>query len=451
MPDSTALPPCLSPCSYSYQALIETLGPMEYSAAYNASGLLDAGVAGALTVRADMNGVFISFSASFSFLGLAVSGAATLSTSGGIESAAIYGSGTVGIPELAWLPLMTGDVSLVKQGTFSPAVLSMSVSMSFLGLSLEGSVTFTAFGGIQSLHLQASASVFNENLKAAIIKAASGGSTDSNNIFVRGFTKALEGFVVNTMTLTNDGGVFLIYTFDLVILGTARTLQIKLPTVPTSLSDLAELIAEYGDDIIRAIAPIDISVQLGDADRTAQLCGPSVCICGVERKSCRRKLTESGEDITPVVDTPPLRFDEHTPAVYLSDRRKLLFCGIQFTECCHQLCASSPIDFEVQARLHVAESAASMDFDAKITFGGDSALIGSWDGFSKEYSHSVVVGYGSGTSLCDVVPSVGDFIRNHQLGGGEKCATVLGISGCVDMPSFRISSVIDCDSAALTL
>mmetsp|Transcript_65577 Transcript_65577/g.129885 ORF Transcript_65577/g.129885 Transcript_65577/m.129885 type:complete len:208 (-) Transcript_65577:113-736(-) len=200
------------------------------------------------------------------------------------------------------------------------------------------------------------------------------------------------------------------YTFGIVLRGEVRTLSIDVPRVPTSLSDLAELITTYGDAIHDALAPVDISIQLGNPNRQSQVCLPEICVYIPVR--------------CPLNDPEP--------------------------RCCKTLCGDNNFAVSASARFQVGER-VTVSATLSVDFAGGGNINGIdlsnlLPPISREFSHTITSGdTATGSSLCDVIPAVGEWIRDFTI-GGEICWTVLGIEGCITTPVWHLSSIIKCDS-----
>jgi len=126
-------------------------------------------------------------------------------------------------------------------------------------------------------------------------------------------------------------------------------------------------------------------------------------------------------------------------------------CGMR--GCCVQACVNSPIRIWSRARVVITNTSAYFALTTNITLDSNFLdLPGQWPSWNEEWTARIDVNFQASTrSLCDLIPQVGDFIRNTCVGGGEECGCLpdIDLCLCIDVPLLCVEDVISCEMLAL--
>ena len=127
--------------------------------------------------------------------------------------------------------------------------------------------------------------------------------------------------------------------------------------------------------------------------------------------------------------------------------RELLLhdCYLHFTDCCLQICIPSPLAIQFNARLQINDGQMKITTSLHILLAIGVWLPGNWPEINLRFSATLTLNYGSGVSLCDIVPAFGNFLRTTGLGCGEDCGTFLGITMCLPLPCYTLADFLGCD------
>jgi len=203
--------------------------------------------------------------------------------------------------------------------------------------------------------------------------------------------------------------VFVSYEFDVMFFGKNKTLAFNFPRVPTSTADLVELMTASASAMAARLAPLEYELELGNPYHDTQICLPEFCLCNPYWNS-------------------------------LSDKG--------FSGCCSQLCADTPLSIYYAGKLTITEVSSAIETTLSIQISAPN-VIGTWPSINKQFDSVIEFAYGDPTrDLCTLVPQLGTLLSSENVGGGQKCATVLTHDFCVTMPSFPLSHWVSCDSLA---
>lgn len=270
--------------SFSY--MLERIGDVDESFDYSATvPLIDAGVACRARVVVSAAGISVTMAASFDFMGVAMAGSGTLSTSGGIEECDISGTGTITVGECDACPALSGSVRLLKAAG-GTATLTNSMAFSFLNVDLTGSVTFTPRATVAAFDFEGTLDAsFTYGIKMSLIEAISR-STDADNLFVRMLDQAFGLFSVNSIKIKYTGGAFVNWEIGLVLNDNPKTLKFRLPRFPTTLPDFFVLIGQLGVEVLQSLAPLDATRTL-PGRASDSICAPAMpCHCAPIEIQC---------------------------------------------------------------------------------------------------------------------------------------------------------------------
>ena len=133
--------------------MIGQIGEVSESFAFNAStDWLNAGVSGTAHVKVGASGATLTLAAAMQLAGFSLSGTLGLSSTGGIESGSISGSGSLDASTLcAGCPELSGTMTLD-----SATGLRLAASASVFGLSASGSATFSSDATLSSMSVSVS-------------------------------------------------------------------------------------------------------------------------------------------------------------------------------------------------------------------------------------------------------------------------------------------------------
>jgi len=480
----------------SFSAILEKIGPINKTIDYSVNTpVLDGGFACRATVLINPTlGVRVSMAVAIDFLGISIAGSGTLTSRGGIEEMLVMGVGSISVPACDACPELSGTVRFEKLPSDPLPTLYQQLSFSFLDMQVSGSAKFRADRTVESFAFDGSVNTFELYLLKEKIITGIADTTSADNLFVRILDAAFI-LTAASVKVSYTGGAFVDYEISLQLGDRETMLRFRLVRLPTSLLDLFSLIGQLGVELLQAVAPMDYTLTVGEISSDPICAGFLPCLCG-PRLQCvqdrRRSLSSAVRNVTeaslgdtsgrvhvdsrlswPVLPTVatswPLAKESPTRSATRNtstpgkptrangsrDRRRLLFCGwgkslrLQFTQCCgDKLCANSPVRVQTNFRLQVTTLVATVTASARLILLGPGQGLKTFD---ETLSTTLSVGYGSATSLCDLVPGLRSFNVGSMPGGSvQLCA--LGYCININLPQWNgiaLHQVLPCDRLRL--
>ena len=251
--------------------------------------------------------------------------------------------------------------------------------------------------------------------------------------------------------------------------------------LPTTVLDLFVMVGQLGTTLLEAVAPLDYTLALGNAEGR-QICAPTMpCLCKPRSRCVSKRRLEvlslnatSGHSApsatssfaaASLASSAALSADNNgsvalfkamsDSARAVSDHRRLFTCGwgkrrtFSLTGCCdRRICARSKLGVSGSVRLQVTESTASVELDARVRLQGPGEGLRSID---RTMSARLSVGYGAATSLCDLVPGLKN-LAVGSIGGGSTQVCAWGLCINVNLPKtpdIKLYDVLPCDRLVL--
>lgn len=137
--------------------------------------------------------------------------------------------------------------------------------------------------------------------------------------------------------------------------------------------------------------------------------------------------------------------DDKRPGRELAGRQLFDLSCLKFTGCCLQICIPTPLSVQFNAQLTINNGVMQVSASLRIVLDVSVYIPGNWPSFDHTFSTTLTASYGAGTSMCDIIPAFGDFVRNTGLGGGQECGEFFFVEQCKDLPSYTLADFIGCD------
>ena len=278
----------------SYEYLQAKIGDIDRTIAFAVSfPLLNYHLALSTRVIVNAAGIEVTCAGSFSLLGIRLSGSGKLSTDGGIVELNYEGTGVFDLG-VTWIPALSGTVHLTYLDRV--ASLYMATSCTFLGLQLSGTASFSTSGLIDGFEMQADLvdTTFTDGLKDTLVNIVGrlGGSRVAEQLrTARGF-RFLEVSSIRLRYVGSLNDIF--YQIGFTLDGVAKMLEFvnKDHSPLVTLFDLLPVIGALGREVLAALAPLDISIEILWVG--APICLPAFpCVCGAELYCPSRRRSRS--------------------------------------------------------------------------------------------------------------------------------------------------------------
>jgi hypothetical protein len=307
--------------------IYDLIGPVDYSLEENLN-LAEVGMPTVnlgITVRFRLSDAPLS--ANISFLGefdwtpegdeviqttIKLRGGGTLGNTKAILSGFFEGEGQIVMPWCDAFPVIYGRLTMEKAGILTPFLVTMETSFEFLYIRVEGSASFSEYGGLRSFRFMADATDLCEQFKNAVSRALTGKDiSQTDDLFVAGLAEVLGWFELGKLLIYNPAyTIWVRFQFSATLFGLEIDLDFRFPRFPTTFGDFVEIIAELAKDVLRSLAPVDYTITLiGDPEWKGEICFPRICTCELDCSANferSRSLREIG-DTTGSLDGPSVQ------------------------------------------------------------------------------------------------------------------------------------------------
>ena len=227
------------------------------------------------------SGITVTFAGEFSLMGVRVAGNGELSTVGGLRYMNYVGTGVVGNLGLPFLPELSGTITAKYEN--GVASLSMATSVTLFGYQLSGSASFSTSGFIATFQVEAamvdtSFTLFFQSTIYNVIRYVAGNKAADQ------LRTIIETIVVTSLGLRYGGDSNMYYRLGFTLNGVPKMLEFldRNKGVLIKLFDLLSVVGGIGKQVLTALAPLDITIDLPTMQADA-ICTPAMpCICDTE-------------------------------------------------------------------------------------------------------------------------------------------------------------------------